>query len=113
MKEDKSDVRFFLGDELLYHYFDGTNFVVRVTKIPAKGEVALTVLSGNAEAMNIDNKEYVYEVAYGTREGIDEDIARWLLTLPDGKTIWSFNGTGTGTSGECWYRVSTNDDQIA
>ena len=108
VKEDKSDVRFFLGDELLYHYFDGENFVVRVTKIPANDAVALTVLSGNAEAMDISNKEYVYEVVYGTREGIDEDVARWIITLPDG-TMMSFKAFGASVSSKAaGYRISTN-----
>ena len=101
LKEDKSDVRFFLGDEYLYHYFDGENFVVRIPDVPANGEVALTVLSGNANAMDISNKEYVYEVVYGTREVYQDETSRWYLTMPNGD-MWSFKGETDGIG----YRIS-------
>ncbi len=100
LKEDMSDVRFFLGDEILYHYYDGKNFVVRVTKVPANGEAILTVLSGNAEAMNIDNKEFVHEVVYGTREGQDEDIVALAVGMPDGKMMGL---KGVGAAWSYWW----------
>ena len=102
LKADKSDVRFLLGNEHLYHYFDGENFVVRVPDILANGEVALTVLSGNANAMDISNKEYVYEVVYGTREAYQDEVSRWYLTMPDGD-LWSFKDDGSGNVG---FRIS-------
>ncbi len=91
VKQDKSDVRFFLNGELLYHYYDGKNFVVRVPKIEAKSSVELTVLSGNANAMDISNKEYTLEVVYGTREiregSAGTEAGRWIESLPDGRLI--------------------------
>jgi len=98
LKADMSDVRFFLNGEYLYHYFDGEKFVVRISEIPANGEVALKVLSGNANAMDISNKEYVYEVVEGTREFyVSESGGRWFLTMPDGE-LWSFKGTGADST---------------
>ncbi len=90
---EKADVRFYLGNELLYHYYDGENFLVRVTKIEANGSVTLKVLSGNANAMNISDKEYVYEVVYGTRETFNRMYGRWYLSLPSGMLI-SYSGIG-------------------
>ncbi len=90
---NKADVRFYLGDELLYHTYDGEKFLVRVPKIDANSTVTLTVLSGNTEAMDISNVEYVYEVVYGTRETYDDGlIGRYWVILPDG-TIMRFSGT--------------------
>ena len=82
-----ASIRVYLGEELLYHYVDGDNIVVRIPEIAAKGSVELTVLSGNAKAMDISNKEYVYEVVYGTREAYNGDengAVRWVCTLKDG-----------------------------
>lgn len=90
---EKADVRFYLGNELLYHYFDGENFLVRVTKIEANSSVTLKVLSGNANAMDISDKETVYEVVYGTRETYNQMYGRWYLTLPNGMLI-SYSGIG-------------------
>ncbi len=87
----KADIRFYLNDELLYHTYDGENFLVRVPKIPANSAVTLTVLSGNTEAMDISNTEAVYEVVYGTRETYDS-FGKYYQSLPDG-TVLSFNGS--------------------
>lgn len=91
-KDDKSDVRFFLNGELLYHYFDGQNFQVRIPEIAAGATVTLKVYSGNAQAMDISNKEYVHEVVYGTVEGsvAVTNAGRWLLDLPNG-VLMSFD----------------------
>ncbi len=80
---DMADVRFYLSDELLYHYYDGELFYVRVSKIPANSSVTLTILSGNSAALNISDKEYVYEVVYGTRETF-KGSWRWLTEMADG-----------------------------
>ena len=85
VREDKADVRFYLGEELLYHYYDGENFVVRIPEVPAGG-VTLTVLSGDADAMDISNKEAVYEVSYGTRE-VFQAADRFQCVLPDGSLL--------------------------
>ena len=63
-----ADARFYLNGELLYHYFENGNFVVRVPKVNAGSTVTLTVKSGCDDAMDISNKEYVHEMVYGTRE---------------------------------------------
>ncbi len=68
LADNYADVRFLLGDELLYHFFDGKNFLVRVPDIAAGESVPLTVLSGNADAKDIANHEPIYEVSYGYRE---------------------------------------------
>ncbi len=49
----------------------------------------LTVLSGNEEAMDISNKEYVYEVTYGTREAWNVmGTNRWIYgPLEDGTIL--------------------------
>ncbi len=105
LKNDKSDVRFYLDRELLYHYFDGENFIVRVTNIPAGGSVTLNVLSGNTDAMDVSNEEFVHEVVYGTREvyiGIGQ-----FLSLPQG-IVFSFVDGGRNT-GSFQYRISYDE----
>ena len=84
---DKADVRFYLDGELLYHYFDGENYQVRIPEVKAGETVTLTILYGNADAMDISNKEYVHEVVYGTREAYMDEIRRWQMSLPDGSII--------------------------
>lgn len=90
-----ASIRVFCGSELLYHYVDGDNVIVRIPEIAANSTVTLTVLSGNESAMDISNKEFVYEVVYGTREAMSnspEMPRRWLVTLGDG-TIMAFDET--------------------
>lgn len=99
-----ASIRVFCGSELLYHYTDGDNVVVRIPEIAANGAVTLTILSGNDDAMDISNKEFVYEVVYGTREAMVnsfETPRRWLITLNDG-TIMAFD-----ESARC-YSTSTD-----
>ena len=84
---DSADVRFYLDGEMLYHYFDGTNFYVRVTKIPKNSSVTLKILSGNANAKDISNKTNVYEIVYGTVETDPSLTARYTTTLPDGRIL--------------------------
>ncbi len=110
LKEDKSDVRFYLGDELLYHYYDGERFVVRVTEIPANGSVTLKVLSGNADAADISNKEFVYESVYGTRHTYlgNPPNSRWVLPLSNG-TLMSFRNTTLYENGTFIYSLSSDN----
>ena len=68
LAENMADVRIFLNDQLLYHYVEDGNVTVRIPEMKAGAKVKLKVLSGNANAMDISNKEGVYEVLYGTRE---------------------------------------------
>ncbi len=101
LKEDKSDIRFYLNGELLYHYFDGQNYQVRIPVIAAGASVTLNVKSGNENAMDISNKEYVHEMVYGTREVWNANsytgnrIAR-TMTMSNGVVI-GIDCTTTGT----------------
>jgi len=80
--------RVLLDGSLLYHYTEDGKTYVRIPKIAPDASVTLTVLSGNDAAMNTENKEYTYEVVYGTRETINiSETARWLEALPDGRLI--------------------------
>ena len=83
-----ASIRVFLGEELLYHYVDGNDVFVRVPYLDDGASVILTTVSGNPNAIDISNKEYVYEVAYGTREawGIS-DGAHWILKLGNGDIL--------------------------
>lgn len=83
-----ASIRVYAGKELLYHYVDGDNVIVRVPYLDKAASVTLTVLSGNDKAMDISNKEYVHEVTYGTREAWTVgDGAHWILTLPAGTAL--------------------------
>jgi hypothetical protein len=68
LAEDMADIRIFQGDELLYHYVEDGKVIVRIPELKAGASVKLKVLSGNKDAMDISNKEGVYEVLYGVRE---------------------------------------------
>ncbi|MBQ8747726.1 MAG: exo-alpha-sialidase, partial [Clostridia bacterium] len=104
---NKADVRFYLGDELLYHDYDGEHFLVRVPKIPANSTVTLTVLSGNTEAMDITNTEAVYEVVYGTRETYQSQFNRYHVALPDG-ALMDIHGNAAN-KGAIIYRISYDE----
>ncbi len=83
-----ASIRVFLGDDLLYHYVEGNNVYVRVPYLDDGASVILTVLSGNTDAMDIANKEYVYEVTYGTKEAwVVSDGAHWILKLNNGDIL--------------------------
>ncbi len=85
---DDASIRVYLGNELLYHFVDGSDVVVRVPDIEDGASVTLTVKSGAEGAMDIANKEGVYEVTYGTREAfILTNEGRWLFTLPAGHIL--------------------------
>ena len=95
LAEDMADVRIFLGDELLYHYVEDGKITVRIPEVKAGNSVKLKVLSGNADAMNISNKEFVYEAIYGTREFMKNTTdtqkefynVRCMMTLEDGTIV--------------------------
>ena len=97
---DMADVRIFLGDELLYHYVEDGVVTVRIPEVKAGKSVKIKVLSGNKDAMDISNKEFVYEVIYGTRELIphnnsaeDSYRVRCMCTLPDGTIVTTVRAT--------------------
>lgn len=105
LKSDYSDVRFYLNGDLLYHFFDGENFQVRVPKLSKNSSVTLKVLSGNADAMDIANKENVFEVIYGTKETYTYS-SRWWIELPNGNLMAFVNVGQRGTA--FVYRISTD-----
>ena len=113
---DKADVRFYLDGELLYHYFDGENYQVRIPEVKAGETVTLTVLYGNADAMDISNKEYVHEVVYGTREAYVDTVRRWQISMPDGSII-SFNQARDEEweelDGDVWFDARLNHVEYA
>jgi len=83
-----ASIRIYLNGELLYHYVDGKNVIVRIPEVAAGASVKLTVKqSQSADVLNIANKENVYEVTYGNRETVlisRDQFTRWPLTLPAG-----------------------------
>ena len=79
--------RVLLNGELLYHYAEDGSTYVRVPMVEAGQTVSLTLLSGNADALDISNREYVHEVVYGTREVIGRDNPRWIAAMPDGSLV--------------------------
>lgn len=99
LAQDKADARFYLNGKMLYHYYEDGNFVVRIPEMAAGAKLELTVKSGNANALDISNKEYVHEIMYGVREVWNpypyygNRLAR-LFTFPDG-TIIGFDCTST------------------
>ena len=105
LAENMADIRIFLGDELLYHSVDDGLITVRIPELKAGKSVKLKVLSGNQNAMDISNKEGVYEVIYGTRElyystttGVTDDPyyrTRCMVTLPDGTIITTVRANST------------------
>lgn len=87
-KADYSDLRVQLDGELLYHYVEDSKLIVRIPVVESGSSVKLTILAGNAAAMDISNKEYVHEVVYGTREAYQSTTyCRYLANLPDGRII--------------------------
>lgn len=93
--------RVLLNDQLLYHYVEDGNTVVRIPYLAAGETVTLTVLSGNDSALDISNKEYVHEVTYGTREAWETQRRLWVQTLNDG-TVVGISGLGNGYKGICF-----------
>lgn len=64
-----NSVRIYLDNELLYHYVNGDNVVVRVPELDQGASVTLKVMcSDSAAPLNLANKEFVYEVSYGQVE---------------------------------------------
>ncbi len=89
-----SAIRVYLDGKLLYHYTTENSLVVRIPEVKAGAAVTLTVLCGNDSAMDISNKESVYEITYGTREAWDaRGTVRWLYgPLEDGSIISIVDG---------------------
>lgn len=101
MLENVTAQRVLLNGRLLYHYVENGNTIVRIPYLAAGESVTLTILSGNDSAMDISNKEYVYEVTYGTREAWETERRLWVQTLKDG-TVVGISGIGAGQKGVCF-----------
>lgn len=92
LAENYADARFYLDGQLLSHYYENGCFFVRVPYVAANGSVSLTVKAGKSDALDISNKEAVYEVVYGAREVTSiykftgNRVAR-TLTMSDGRMI--------------------------
>ena len=99
--EGVSAQRVLLNGQLLYHYVEDGNTIVRIPYLAAGESVTLTVLSGNESALDISNKEYVHEVTYGTREAWETERRMWVQTLNDG-TVVGISGLGNGRKGICF-----------
>lgn len=82
---DRTSIRVFYGDELLYHYTEGDILFVRIPVLDVGESAELTVMYGTVGAIDISNKEAVYEINYGTRETyLTNANQRWLLKIPAG-----------------------------
>ena len=85
-----SSLRIYMDEEQLYHYVDGDKIMVRVPEIAQGDYVTLRIFHSTDDgAMDVSNKEYVYEVTYGTREiwltaDKDPKSPQYALTLPRG-----------------------------
>lgn len=115
-----SSIRVYQGDELLYHYVEGENIVVRIPVVAAGDSVSLTVLSGNESAMDISNKEYVHEIVYGTREAYYVNRLAKIFALPNG-TIINIDCTSDATAlctrrsydgGQTWTAIETIEASV-
>ena len=89
---DLAKVRVKLSNRYLYHYTDGKDLYVRIPDLEKNESVTLKILHGNSGAMDISNKEAVYEVTYGTKEMYAGDTGnRYLYALKAGTALR--NGT--------------------
>ena len=79
--------RVLLNGEILYHYVENGKTVVRIPDLKAGSTAYLEILTGNENAIDISNKENVYEVTYGTRESFQNHGGRVITTLPAGMTF--------------------------
>jgi len=84
-----------LDNDLLYHYIRDAKTYVRIPQLPAGGTVTLRLLSGLDSAMDLSNREAVYEVTYGTRSHTIETDAVFMRALPNG-VVLGINGDEDG-----------------
>jgi len=82
-----SGIRIYMDSELLYHYVDGAYVIVRIPTVEAGQRVSITAKYTEDAVLDISNKEYVYEVSYGTRENFFSADTYFVETLPDGTVI--------------------------
>lgn len=84
---DLTNLRVMLDGEYLYHYVDGDNLYVRIPDVEKDATVTLTILYGNAQALDISDKESVYEVTYGTKEMFIDENQRFMFALEAGTAL--------------------------
>ena len=106
---DRTDVRFVLDGEILYHYWDGESYQVRVPELGSKA-LTITVLYGCEDALDISNKEYVLETVYGTRETrVKAHEGRWVAEMPDNRII-AINGDWDASTEDGFLTYSFSHD---
>ena len=88
---DLTNLRVMLDGEYLYHYVEDGNLYVRIPDVKKDATVTLTILYGNAQALDISDKESVYEVTYGTKEIFIDENQRFMFALEAGTALR--NGT--------------------
>ena len=77
-------LRIGLDGKLLYHYVQNGNVVVQIPE-PTDGELQLW--NGSDDSIELSNKEYVHEVAYGIREAWEVNDTHWIQTLNNGTMV--------------------------
>lgn len=88
----------FINDavEHLYFYTEDDKVYVRIPEIAPGESIDIQAYYFTTDILNLQNKEYTLEVAYGTRETkVYDGAGRWVVELPDGR-IMAINNTGDG-----------------
>ena len=97
LNADRSDIRFYLDDRLLPHYYHAGTFYVRVDRIPAGGTVSVRVQYGSETALSVANGNETFEVQYGSKIPTQHTGA-WrnsVAQMPDGSLLMA-GGRGSG-----------------
>ena len=82
--------------EHLYFYTEDDKVYVRIPEIAPGESIDIQAYYFTTDILNLQNKEYTLEVAYGTRETkVYDGAGRWVVELPDGR-IMAINNTGDG-----------------
>jgi len=119
LADNMADIRIMQGDNYLYHYVEDGMVYVRIPEVKAGGKTKITVLSGNVDAMDISNKEGVYEILYGTKEFYTDINYNWTgytdEYLPFSTMVTTNDGTIINTAisraqeGYCREQVYSTD----
>ncbi|HHW31316.1 MAG TPA: DUF2341 domain-containing protein [Clostridiaceae bacterium] len=96
LKPDKSDIRFVMEENIsriLYHYYDGKGFYVRIPEIQPNDSQKITVYYGNPSAESVSNGQGTFEIEYGNRTVKDLTVSSVfndnlvVQQMPDGSLI--------------------------
>ena len=89
-----ADFRFAIGSQQLPHWYDGEGgFYVRVPSISAEGDITITTYWGNADAVDVSDRQATFEAVYGNVSLVDlskkTDLASSgrAFTFPNGTVI--------------------------